>query len=243
VKRIAGISLLLSIVIVISAGLSAAAEESVNDVINKLQAQYDQTLDFSATFTQETISKSIGAPAIMNGKVYIKKPGMMRLDYTDPKKWQIVSDGQTSWLYFPEDKQVRIYKTAEAFENLPFLNFLFGKGKIADDFTASFGELDKDQAKDSYLIVLAPKSKDSTIDRVLILVSRNDYLIKQLNTYDVIGAVIRIAFKDIALNSGLKDSMFHFIVPPGVETFKIETKTPPKAKGNVKIEIIEDNKK
>ncbi|MBN2223804.1 MAG: outer membrane lipoprotein chaperone LolA [Deltaproteobacteria bacterium] len=242
-KRIAGISLLLGIVIVISAGLSAAAEESVTEVINKLQAQYDQTLDFSATFTQETISKSIGAPAIMNGKVYIKKPGMMRLDYTDPKKWQIISDGQTSWLYFPEDKQVRIYKTAEAFENLPFLNFLFGKGKIADDFTASFGELDKDQAKDSYLIVLAPKNKDSTIDRVLILVSRNDYLIKQLNTYDVIGTVIRIAFKDIALNSGLKDSMFHFIVPPGVETFKIETKTPPKAKGNVKIEIIENNKK
>jgi len=223
--------------------LPAAAEEGVNEVIKKLQAQYDQTLDFSATFTQETISKSIGAPAIMNGKVYIKKPGMMRLDYTDPKKWQIISDGQTSWLYFPDDKQVRIYKTSEAFENLPFLDFLFGKGKITDDFTASFGELDKDQAKDSYLIVLAPKDKESTIDRILILVSRSDYLIKQLNTYDVIGSIIRIAFKDIALNSGLKDTMFHFIVPPGVETFKIETKTPPKAKGNVKIEIIEDNEK
>ena len=59
----------------------------------------------------------------------------------------------------------------------------------------------------------------------------------------MLGGVIRIAFKDIALNSGLKDSMFHFIVPSGVETFKIETKTPPKAKGNVKIEIIEDNEK
>jgi outer membrane lipoprotein carrier protein len=243
VKKIAGISLLLGIVIGIVGGLPAMAEESVDEVIRKLQAQYDQTQDFSATFTQETISKSIGAPAIMNGKVYIKKPGMMRLDYTDPKKWQIISDGQTSWLYFPDDKQVRIYKTAEAFENLPFLDFLFGKGKITDDFTASFGELEKDQAKDSYLIILAPKDKESTIDRVLILVSRDEYLIKQLNTYDVIGTVIRIAFKDISLNSGLKDTMFHFIVPPGVETFKIETKTPPKAKGNVKIEIIEDNKK
>lgn len=222
-------------------GFPAAAEESVNEVVSKLQARYDETVDFSATFTQETISKSIGAPAIMNGKIYIKKPGMMRLDYTDPKKWQIISDGVTSWLYFPDDKQVRIYKTAEAFENVPFLDFLFGKGKIADDFTASFGELDKAEAAVSYLIVLAPKNPDSTIDRVLILVSRSEYLIKQLNTYDVLGGVIRIAFKDIALNSGLKDSMFHFIVPPGVETFKIETKKPPKTKGNVKIEIIEDN--
>lgn len=242
-KRIVDIFLLLGIVIGIGGVLPAIAEEDVRTVVNGLQAQYDQTQDFSATLTQETISKSIGAPAIMNGKVYIKKPGMMRLDYTDPKKWQIISDGQTSWLYFPDDKQVRIYKTAEAFENLPFLNFLFGKGKIEDDFTPSFGELDKDQAKDNYLIVLTPKAKDSTIDRVLILVSKKDYLIKQLNTYDVIGTVIRIAFKDIMLNSGLKDSMFHFIVPPGVETYNIETKPQPKAKGNVKIEIIEDNKK
>jgi outer membrane lipoprotein carrier protein len=242
VKRIAGISILVGIIVALY-GLPAAAEEDVNAVISNLQANYDKTEDFSATFTQETISKSIGAPAIMNGKIYIKKPGMMRLDYTDPKKWQIISDGVTSWLYFPDDKQVRIYKTADAFENVPFLNFLFGKGKIADDFTGSFGELEKSEAAGNYLIILAPKSKDSTIDRVLILVSRNDYLIKQLNTYDVLGSVIRIAFKDIAINSGIKDSMFHFIVPPGVETFKIETKTPPKAKGNVKIEIIEDNEK
>ncbi len=241
-KRIAGISILVGIIVGLY-GISAAAEESVNEVINKLQASYDQTEDFSATFTQETVSKSIGAPAIMNGKIYIKKPGMMRIDYTDPKKWQIISDGVTSWLYFPDDKQVRIYKTAEAFENVPFLNFLFGKGKISDDFTASFGELDKSEAANSYLLVLAPKSAESTIDRVLILVSKSDYLIKQLNTYDVLGSVIRIGFKDIALNSGLKDSMFHFIVPSGVETFKIETKAPPKAKGNVKIEIIEDNEK
>ena len=241
-KRIACISILVGIIVGLY-GISASAEEGVNEVIDKLQANYDQTEDFSATFTQETISKSIGAPAIMNGKIYIKKPGMMRIDYTDPKKWQIISDGVTSWLYFPDDKQVRIYKTAEAFENVPFLNFLFGKGKISDDFTASFGELEKGEAANSYLLVLAPKSADSTIDRVLILVSKSDYLIKQLNTYDVLGSVIRIAFKDIALNSGLKDSTFHFIVPSGVETFKIETKTPPKAKGNVKIEIIEDNEK
>ncbi len=241
-KRIAGISILVGIIVGLY-GISAAAEEGVNEVIDKLQANYDRTEDFSATFTQETISKSIGAPAVMNGKIYIKKPGMMRIDYTDPKKWQIISDGVTSWLYFPDDKQVRIYKTAEAFENVPFLNFLFGKGRISDDFTASFGELEKSEAANSYLLVLAPKSADSTIDRVLILVSKNEYLIKQLNTYDVLGGVIRIAFKDIALNSGLKDSMFHFIVPSGVETFKIETKTPPKAKGNVKIEIIEDNEK
>ncbi len=239
-KRIGVITLFL--VLMVCLGLSAYGQEAVGDVVDKLQAQYDQTNDYSALFTQETISKSLGAPAVINGKVYIKKPGMMRWEYTDPKKQQIISDGQTLWFYIPDDKQVRIYKTAEAFENLPFLNFLFGKGKIKDDFTATLGDPGKEKANDYYLIVLAPKSQNSSIDKVLILVTKKDYIISQLNTYDVLGNVTRIAFKDISVNSGLKDSMFHFIVPDGVETIKIETKTAPKPKSDVKIEIEEKNK-
>ncbi len=189
-KRIAIIPLLLAMLVGI--GLPAAAAETVKEVVDKVQAKYDQTQDFSATFTQETTSKNMGMPAIMNGKVYIKKPAMMFWDYTDPKKQQLISDGKTLWFYFPDDKQVRIYKTAEAFENLPFLDFLFGKGKIEDDFTPSFADLDKDKAKDSYLIVLTPKNADTSVERILILVSKKDYLISQLNIYDVLGNVMTI---------------------------------------------------
>jgi outer membrane lipoprotein carrier protein len=234
-----GISLIAALVLAWC--VPVYAEEGVNDVINKLQAKYDQTNDFSALFTQETVSRNIGASTVINGKVYIKKPGMMKWEYTDPKKQQIIGDGQTIWVYLPEEKQVKIFKAAEAFENLPFLDFLFGKGKITDDFTPSFDVLDKEQAKLYYLIVLTPKKKDTTIDRILILVSRNDYMIYQINLYNVLGSVTRIAFKDLAVNSGLKDSMFHFIVPSGVETIKIENRAP-EPKSKTKVEIIENNK-
>ena len=99
----------------------AISEENVNDIVNKLQSQYNKTSDFSAVFTQETLTKSLGVPAIVNGKVYFKKPGMMKWKYTDPITHEIITDGETLWYYFPEEKQVRIYKTAEAFENELFL--------------------------------------------------------------------------------------------------------------------------
>jgi outer membrane lipoprotein carrier protein len=228
------ISLLAGVIAVL--GTVARAEESVDEVVDKLQAQYDQTGDFSALFTQELDSKA--GTAVANGKISIKKPGMMRVSYTSPKKWETISDGETTWLYDPDLKEVRVYKASEAFENLPFLKFLFGKGKVKDDFTASFGNLDKDKANDFYLIILAPKTADTSIDRVVVLVSKNDYMIHQLNTYDITGNVMRIVFKDIAINSGIKDSTFHFIAPSGVTIVPIAN-PPALPKPEVKIKIEE----
>ena len=164
-KRIAGISILVGIIVGLY-GISAAAEEGVNEVIDKLQANYDRTEDFSAMFTQETISKSIGAPAVMNGKIYIKKPGMMRIDYTDPKKWQIISDGVTSWLYFPDDKQVRIYTDGRGLRKRAVFELPVRKGQdIATISPRPLASSIRTRRPTSYLLVLAPKSADSTIDR------------------------------------------------------------------------------
>ena len=35
----------------------------------------------------------------------MKKPGKMRWDYTSPEKKLFVSDGQTMFLYFPDDNR------------------------------------------------------------------------------------------------------------------------------------------
>jgi hypothetical protein len=43
------------------------------------------------------------------------------------------------------------------------------------------------------------------------------------------------------VNSGLKDSLFHFIVPSGVETIKIENEPAGPPEINVEVEIIEKN--
>jgi outer membrane lipoprotein carrier protein len=239
VKKILFFGLLVSLMMVSSP--LAFAQDSLDDVIKNLQERYDETKDFSSVFTQETITKSLGAPAIVNGKVYFKKPGMVRWEYTDPIVQDIISDGETLWLYLPDDKQVRIYKAAEAFGNQAFLGFLFGEGEITDDFETALGELDAEKAQDYYLLMLAPKDPESTIYRILLLVDKENYLIHQVNTYDILGNVTRIAFKDIATNSGLKNSLFHFIVPPGVETIKIESE--PGGGGapehNLDVEIIE----
>lgn len=221
--------------------ITATAEESLSTVIKNLQNQYDQTKDFSALFTQETMTKSLGAPAIVNGKLYFKKPGMMKWEYSDPINNQIISDGTTLWYYIPDDKQVRVYNALEAFEQEFFLSYLFGEGNLEENFEVALAELDPEQADEYYLIALAPKDMDSTVERILLLVNKETYNIHQFNTYDVLGNVTRIAFEDIKVNSGLKDSLFHFIVPSGVETIKIESEPAGPPEIEVEVEILDKN--
>jgi len=221
--------------------MTVSAEETLDSIIKNLQRQYDQTKDFSALFTQETMTKSLGAPAIVNGKLYFKKPGMMKWEYSDPINNQIISDGTTLWYYIPDDKQVRVYNALEAFEQEFFLGYLFGEGSLEENFEVALAELDPEQAEEYYLVALAPKDPDSTIERILLLVNKETYNIHQFNTYDVLGNVTRIAFEDIRVNTGLKDSLFHFIVPSGVETIKIESEPAGPPEIDVEVEILERN--
>ena len=222
--------------------LPASAQDSAKDVIIRLQTTYDETKDFSSLFTLETFIKSVGAPSIVNGRVYFKKPGMMRWEYTDPIQDQIISDGETLWYYIPKDKQVRIYKSSEAFEKDFFMGLLYGEGDLNKDFSATLQKLDDEKTKIYYLVDLTPKDERASIMKILMLVSKDNFLAQQINIYDRMGNITRIAFKDIVLNTGLKNSFFHFIVPSGVETVKVESEIAGPPETSVNVEIIEKDK-
>ena len=79
------------------------------EVLNEIQNRYEKTNDFEARFIQEYIGKVMKQPNRGEGKVYFKKRGMMRWDYTVPNQ-KLLSDGHTLWYYQPEEKQVHRFR-------------------------------------------------------------------------------------------------------------------------------------
>src|SRR4030042_2060331 len=61
-------------------------------VLSEIQNRYEKTNDFEANFVQEYVSKVMKQPNRGEGKVYFKKKGMMRWDYTVPNQ-KLISDG------------------------------------------------------------------------------------------------------------------------------------------------------
>ncbi len=86
-----------------------------------------------ANFIQEYFGKVMKQPNRGEGKVYFKKKGMMRWDYTVPNQ-KLISDGHTLWYYQPEEKQVLLSDVSRVLKEKTPLAFLSGEGNLGRDF-------------------------------------------------------------------------------------------------------------
>src|SRR5258706_8907919 len=83
-----------------------AGAQTLDEVVNGVEATYGKIVDLRAEFTQTARNKSLGQDIKAEGTVLLKKGGKMRWDYKSPAPQQIVSDGTSLWVYTPELNQV-----------------------------------------------------------------------------------------------------------------------------------------
>jgi len=196
-------------------------------VLIEIQNRYEKTNDFEANFVQEYISKIMRQPNRGEGKVYFKKRGMMRWDYTVPNQ-KLISDGHTLWYYQPEEKQVLVSEVSSVLkENTP-LSFLAGEGNLSRDFNLLNLNESVSQKENNYVVELAPKKSLVTLAKLTLTVDKKTYTVLQADVFDELGNVTRTRFIDIKTNIGLSNSFFLFTIPPGAEVIKMqEPATPP----------------
>jgi outer membrane lipoprotein carrier protein len=184
------------------------------DVASALQRKYDSIKDFSASFTQTYEGGVLRRKATEGGTVYIKKPGKMRWDYTQPEKKHFISDGRYTYLYFPADKQVMKNPVPEQDEATSAVLFLMGKGDIIRDFTVRWLETG---AAGPYRLRLDPKKRQAEYDWLEVSADRNSLQIVGLTAGDAQGGRSSFAFSNFKENAGLSDKMFQFSIPRGTE--------------------------
>jgi outer membrane lipoprotein carrier protein len=195
-------------------------------VLNEIQNRYEKTNDFEANFIQEYIGKVMRQPNKGEGKVYFKKKGMMRWDYTVPTQ-KLISDGHTLWYYQPEEKQVLVSDVSRYVKEKTPLAFLAGEGNLSRDFDILNLNESISQKEDNYVVELAPKEPLATLSKLILTVDKKSYTVLQADVFDGLGNVTRTRFIEIKTNVGLSNSFFHFTIPPGTEIIKMQESTTP----------------
>jgi outer membrane lipoprotein carrier protein len=195
-----------------------------SDVAAALQRKYDSVKDFSATFKQTYEGGVLRRKASETGTgtVYVKKPGKMRWDYASPEKKLFVSDGQTMFLYFPDEKQVMKNDVPNQDQATSGVLFLMGKGNIVRDFTVRWAE---GAADTTYRLRLDPKTRQAEYDWLEITADRSTFRIVGLMAADAQGGKSSFTFSNFKENTGLADKMFQFTIPRGTEVIS-SGKTP-----------------
>ncbi len=191
----------------------------LEEVVAKVQEQYEKHSDFKADFVQESFVKSLGKKQQAEGVVYFKKPGKMHWIYSKPTKQEIISDGKSLWNYRPEDKQVVVSRMTQAFQSKAPSTFLAGLGNLQKDFQSRFVKTPAPGTP--YALELNPRETQGGLEKLFLTVEPRTFNILQATIQDAMGNVTQITFSKIKFNNHLADSLFAFTPPQGVEVFNL----------------------
>lgn len=216
--------ILIALIFFMSAAHGFSAQnENLDTVVDKIQNKYERIKDFHADFTQEANVKALNKVQKAEGEVWFKKPGMMRWNYQEPTKDEIVSDGQTLWFYNEEEKQVILSPLNQVSDTGTATTLLSGLGKINELFKASFSESEEFASDGNYLIELQPKEDEEDFNKVTVSVDKDTMIVSTMYLYDPYGNLTKVTLNNIEINGGVSDSLFDFQVPDGVEVIKPPT--------------------
>jgi len=210
---------LLSIasLVALAALRSIAAEPTAAEFAQAVQKKYDAIKDFSAEFVHAYEGGALHKKLTERGRLYIKKPGKMRWEYTAPEEKLFVSDGAKMYSYLPADKQVIVSTVPREDEATTPTLFLAGKGNLTRDFTPSLVELPKGMPAGSRTLKLVPKARQRDYDWLMLVVDPATLAFRGLVTIDGQGGISTFSFANLKENSGLADKEFTFKIPRGVD--------------------------
>ena len=196
------------------------------EVLTEIQNRYEKTNDIEANFIQDYIGKGMKQPNRGEGKVYLKKRGMMRWDYTTPHQ-KLISDGHTLWFYQPDEKQVLVSNLSSVLKERTPLAFLAGEGDLSQDFSFLSLKESVSQKEETYVVELTPKEALATFSKLILTVDRKTFTVLQADVIDGVGNLTRTRFMNIKTNVGLSDSLFQFTAPHGTEVIKMQEPSAP----------------
>jgi outer membrane lipoprotein carrier protein len=195
---------------------AAVAAPSLEAAVGALEQAQRRVTDLKAPFRQAAHNKALNQTIDARGTLYLKKPGRLRWEYQTPTPQEIVSDGTRLWIYTPELKQVNVSAAPAALAG-PAGSFLQGLGQVREHFQARFLNPAQPTDADGLVVLdLTPKQPQPLLARLIVSVDPRSWLVRQAVVHDELGNTVTVRFGETVVNSGLSDSLFVFVPPPGV---------------------------
>ncbi|MGE5245071.1 MAG: LolA family protein [Betaproteobacteria bacterium] len=193
------------------------ATSSAQSLAARLQKKYATIRDFSADFVHSYEGGVLRKQLTERGQVLVKKPGMMRWEYTEPDHKLFVSDGVKLYSYIPADKQVIVTSVPREDEATTPVLFLAGKGDLTRDFAPSLVEPPPGMPPGTLALKLVPKTRQPEYDWLVLAVEPGTLTLRGLVTVDAEGGQSTFSFRNMKENVHLSDKEFAFKIPRGVD--------------------------
>ena len=164
---------------------------------------------FQAEFSQSQVQ---GTNRSQNnqGKIYLQIPDKFRMDYTAPYVQIYVADGKKLYQYDEDLEQVIIKPQAQIMNNTPLFVLSNTKKLQSSYHVEAQGSWDGQK-----WFMLRPKSADSNFEQIRL--GFKDKNLSTMELKDSFGQFSRLTFRNVKNNLPLKNSLFKFTPPEGVD--------------------------
>jgi outer membrane lipoprotein carrier protein len=224
------IAVALTGVLLAAGPLPATPAITPDELARRVEERHRNLRDLTATFVQTYKSGALGREVKESGLLSLKNPGRMLWEYQDPEKKTFVSNGKSFYFYVPADKQVIVREQADLRGIAALL--LSGRGDILSQFQVSLPQVTgtsgglpqvtgrsggaQDPPKGRDRLRLVPRKKDAEVEEVILDVDASARIVS-IEVLDGQGNRSHFDFARVRENVGLKDQIFEFKVPRGVE--------------------------
>jgi len=204
----------MAMTLIYSCVVSAPAQD-IHALAAKIDQRYDHLHTLEARFT-ETYTGA-GLSRTESGTLLLKKPGLMRWDYQQPRPKLFLTDGHTAWFYVPGERQARRTPVKELDDLRSPLRYLLGKTKLEKELEGlSLAPGEKPVNAGDIVLTGVPRGMRDRVERTLLEVAP-DGLIVRLVIEELDGSVTEFRFLQQEENVQIADQQFRFVPPPGVE--------------------------
>lgn len=197
--------------ILVAAVLAAAADSPTQRLLKAVESRYNRAQTLQVKFAETYSGMGRGARTEA-GILYLRKPGRMRWEYTQPAGKLFVSDGKEVYLYLPGQNRVDKMSLKATEDMRAPLAFLLGKL----NFGKEFQNIQARTETDGSVVTAEPKSQSLPYSEVQFLVAPT-LEIRKLHIVGQDQSILDFAFEDEKLNLALANSIFQFQPPHGAE--------------------------
>ncbi len=194
----------------------AAVSPDLTDILKGVESRYNRARTLEVQF-QQTYDVPRRGPKTEAGTLFLRKPGRMRWQYTDPAGKLFISDGKFIWLYVPSGNRVERSKVKESEDMRAPLAFLLGRVDFNRDFKRF---VTRAKAGDTW-ITAEPRSDRAPFTQVQFRVGPK-YEIRELEVIGQDNSTMSFRFDNEKLNPQLSENLFRFRPPPGAQVVEEE---------------------
>jgi outer membrane lipoprotein-sorting protein len=186
------------------------------EVVKKIQKVYSQRCCFRAHFDQLTVNVSMDMKDKFSGIMYVKKPGMIALDVQSPEKQNVIVQGRSYTVLFPEEGNAASGEIPQEMNVEQFFGFFANIGNIEKNFSITVPAKSQEPAEKLLFLELTDLKNPKSLYSILLGIDMENFTVRRAIIYDALGNYNRFDLSRITFLESLPDSMFQ--MPAGTKS-------------------------